>query len=349
MQIRKHLVAFAAMLAALLVFSGCAATVTMSSMVPAQINLSSHRNLAVLSAEPYRFSLFDYPSSLVRDLSGTSPYRIESGFAAYSEREVARYLTERVIRDLQRSDYFTLLLPPASDREGTRPENFRSLGYDALMTIRITDMDIDEYQYAKEESVIIPPADGMGGEPTIVTELRHHVTQKVRYAVEFLIRDTYDGRIIASKSLSGTQEQSYRIEPGSSNSRIATSMRPWFTSLSDSFSREFVDLISPHWVTKTVSLMKNKPEIRSLEVAYEAVKKGNPAVALDLFMHEWNRTKHIPSGYNAAIILDSMGEMERAIDLMRSVWQYSGNNTARMRLYEMERALEAHEKAQRQL
>ena len=347
-RIAGHLMSLLFLAATLTLLAGCTATVTMSSMVPAQVDLSSHRNLAVLSVEPYRFGIFDTPNAMVRDFSGSSPYMISSGFSRYMERDIAHHLTNEITDELDRSEYFNLLLPAVADREGTRLERFRVLGYDALLSVRITDLNVDEYQYAKEETVTTLPEGGVG-EPTITKVLRHHVMQKVRYAVEFVIHDTSDGRILTSKTYSDSKEHSYRIEPGSATSRYAPSLYGWFTSSSDDFAQEFANLISPHWVTKRVSLMKNKPELQSVGEAYEAVKEGNPGVALSLFKRGWERHDHVPSGYNAAIILESLGQMEDAVNLMREVWRYSGNRSVRTRLLEMEEDWESHLKAQSQL
>jgi hypothetical protein len=95
--------------------------------------------------------------------------------------------------------------------------------------------------------------------------------------------------------------------------------------------------------------MDNKPEIKRVESAYEAAKEGSLGIALDTFMQEWNQSRHVPSGYNAAIILESFGRYEEAIQLIGEVWRYSGNRTVENRKIEMEQAYENHLKAQQQL
>ena len=69
---RKFL--FLLLIIALVIFiGGCATTVSMRYLVPAEIDMSSYKNLAVLSVEPYRFNIFSSPSSIIKDMSGTSP------------------------------------------------------------------------------------------------------------------------------------------------------------------------------------------------------------------------------------------------------------------------------------
>lgn len=331
-----------------IVLTGCATAVSVRYMIPAEIDLSSHKNLAVLSVEPYRFGAFSSPSGVINDMSGTSPYRISSGFAPNTEREVAKYLTSRIVSDLSRTDYFKLLSPPSSDSVGTNFTRFKELGYEAVLLVRVASMDVQEYIFAKEETVKVPPAGGVG-DPVEQKVLMHHVMQKIAYTVEFTVRDTSSGNIITSKSFSDSRESSYKIIPDSLQSKVAPDLSRWFQSMSERFSREFVQLLVPRWVTQYVSLMDNKPEVRSLKSAYEQAKAGSMGPALEAFLAEWKRSKHVPSGYNAAIIMDSLGRDSDALKLLEEVWQYSGNRTVERRLYEMREAMRKHEEAQKQM
>ena len=50
----------------LALLTGCATTVSVRYLVPAQIDMSAHRNLAVFSVEPYRFGFFNSVPSINR-------------------------------------------------------------------------------------------------------------------------------------------------------------------------------------------------------------------------------------------------------------------------------------------
>ena len=334
--------------AILLVVTGCATTVTMRYMVPAEINMASYTNLAVVSVEPYRFTAFTSPSATIKDMSGTSPYRVASGFGDSTELRIAQYLTQKIIQDLRRTDYFNLMTPPDFDALGIRYQRFKEQGYDALLMVDITDLKVEEYIFAQEETVIVPP-EVEGGESTTIKELRHHVTQKIALNVEFTVVDTGTGQTVATKSYSDSREQTYKIEPGSTGASRAPELYRWMASMADSFSRSFSELIAPRWTTKAVALMDNKPENKRVENAYEAAKEGSLGMALETFKREWEQSNHVPSGYNAAIILESFGRYDEAIKLIGEVWRYSGNRTVENRKIEMERAYEDHLKAQKQL
>lgn len=327
---------------------GCATSVTMRYMVPAEINMAEYKNLAVVSAEPFRFTAFSSPSTTIQDLSGTSPYTVFSGFGSNTEREIAKYLTTRIVRDLTRADYFNMLIPPTSDEVGMQYAKFKQMGYDGLLQVRVTDLDVDEYIFAKEETEILPP-EVEGGEPISQKVLHHHVMQKIAITVEFVVKDTATGESVVVRSFSDAKENSYRIDPDSSSTISASSLYDWIRPMIDRFSDDFSKMVAPRWTTRSVALMANKPENPRVETSYLEAKEGSLQVALDGFLAEWRNSKHVPSGYNAAIILESFGQIEQALELIDEVWRYSGNPTVESRKIQMREAWESHKKAQQQL
>ena len=347
-QQQRKLWIFALAIVLMLFVSSCATRVTMRYLLPAEIQLADYKNLAVLSIEPYRFSAFSTPSSVIQDLSGTAPYRVFSGFGRYTSREIASYMTNRVVRDLSNTNYFTLLLPPTSDDIGTRLQRYNEMGYDAILQGRVTDLDVDEYIYAKEETEVVP-SEVEGQEPTIQTVLRHYVMQKVAFSVEFEIIDTSNGSTVGYRIFSDAREQSYKLDPSITNAVTAPTIYDWLTPMANEFSSSFTNMIAPRWVTESVALMQNKPNNRRAEQAYTYAKDGNLQYALDTFLAEWNRSSHVPSGYNAAIILESFGDVEKALQLINEVWRMSGNKTVERRKIAMQLSWEAHQKAQQQL
>ena len=340
--------AFALLVLIAFVVTGCATTVSMRYMVPAEINLASYKNLAIVTAEPYRFTATTSPDSIIRDMSGTAPYKVASGFSYGAERQIAQHLTTRVVNDMSRTDYFNLLTPPASDDMGTNLSRFKERGYDGLLSLHITDLKVEEYMYGQEDTVTIPPA-VEGGEPTVVKELRHYIMQKVSISVDFVVRDTMSGNTVVLKTFSNGQERSYRIEPDSKGAKEAPNLYAWLTPMVEEFSRSFAQMVAPRWVTKSVALMDNKPENPRVESAFLEAKEGSLQVALDGFLNEWKASKHVPSGYNAALILESFGRIEEALELIDEVWRHSGNRTVENRKLEMKAAWDAHQKAQQQM
>lgn len=94
--------------------------------------------------------------------------------------------------------------------------------------------------------------------------------------------------------------------------------------------------IVPHYVYEQVSFMSNKPKDELYTIASKCVENGDLVSGLSYFEKAWKENKHVPSGYNAAILYQTMGNLDSAISLMREVAKYSANEDALKRLYIME-------------
>lgn len=343
----KKAVAYGALLImALVLGTGCATTVTVRHMAPADVNMAAYRNLAVQSVEAYRFDIFSSPSSVVSDLSGTSPVRVYSGFNAFAQRNTARYATRELVEKLDDTGYFTLLTPPLSDVAEHRFPELARMGFNAVLTARVSHLDVDEYIFARQVKLETEPDDT--ADPEEQTVLRHYLTQKVSLSISYAIVDTDTGRTIVSDTLTDRRERTVELDADGPQIIQASSMQLWLNAMVDDFVDSIVTPLVPRWVSSSVKLMANKPKVERVQEAYEYVERGNPGVARTIFLREWEESRHIPSGYNAALIMESLGMNEEAIRLMEEVWIYSGNRTVEAQLNRMRRARDDHAYAQSQ-
>ena len=125
-------------------------------MVPSKIDMSNYKNLAIATVSSYPFRPFELPNPVVRDLSGTSPVRVYSGFTVNTERAMSEALTKTIVREAYDSDYFTILTPSVTDAFVNRPYMLYEQGYEALLTVYTSDVEVEEFIYAKEKEVVIP-------------------------------------------------------------------------------------------------------------------------------------------------------------------------------------------------
>ena len=79
-----------------------------------------------------------------------------------------------------------------------------------------------------------------------------------------------------------------------------------------SFDYSIIRLLCADSACIQCSLMKNKPEDENADKAYDAAKDGNLDLAREVFLEEWQNAKHLPSGYNAAL-LAATGDYDDAI------------------------------------
>jgi len=339
--------------------AGCATTVTVNHLIPAEINMSDYRNLAVASTRGFSFGFFNRPASIVPDLSGTSGYRVYSGLSPYAEVELAQYATRRLNANLANADYFSLISPALTDtivgRGGNNATMYDQLlraGASALLTSDISYMDVDEYIYAAEVKKLVTK-DPITGLPLPKAEerliLTYFIKQRIAITYRYEIVDLRTGRLIISKTFNDQFERSYELPADKTKVITASSIDSRFESLVDNFLRTLTNQIAPRYERTVLSLMDNKPEVQRVAQAWEEAKRGNIAVARDLFLKEWTRSDHIPSGYNAALMIEALGDLPKAVDLMWEVYRVSGSARIYSQLDRMKRALDNQRKAESQM
>ena len=325
---------FAAML------MGCATHVPINYMVPADDNMSEFRDLAIASVDPYRFSLLYGPSTTVPDLSGTFPIRVYSGYQPFSERLLANHATGTLFESLDATGYFNLMAPSETDRYGRRYANLHALGYDATIVVEFERMDIEEYVYARKVAVV----DNVETEEVETEKLAYYLRQKVFVSLSYEVIENSSGRRRYSRTFQERSERTFSLDPEDTAIIFAPSMTPVLLDMVERIVLDMTDALAPRWVQSNVALMKNRPTASSVETAYDAAEEGRFAAAYQAFLREWQQSGHVPSGYNAALLAESSGRRDEAIELMGEVFQSSGNNKAkrqldRMRRYRSEHAL----------
>ena len=82
----------------------------------------------------------------------------------------------------------------------------------------------------------------------------------------------------------------------------------------------------PTTKTAYIDFMSNKPKNESVKPAYKAAENGDYSYALNLFMSAWNTEKHVPSGYNAAVIIACNGDIDGALYLLDEVRSMVNNS-----------------------
>ena len=334
---------------------GCSTTVTVSHMVPAEINMSNYRNLAVSSISPYAFGFFNRPASIVPDHSGDQLYRVYSGFGPYGERDTAITGTRNLVSVLDDAAYFKLLVPAQVDTvvgtggaQSTMLERVRRSGADALLTNRC----IEDFIYAQDVNKMVDkdPVTGVVlDKPELRTVKGYFLRQKLGITFSYEIVDVKTGRVLISDTFNRQSDSSKELTGDPEKPITAPSIESTFSSMVADFNRTIRNQIAPRWERTVVSLMDNKPEMTRAKNAWDEAKRGNYAIAKDLFLKEWNRSKHIPSGYNAALLTEALGDLKKALELMTSVYRESGNQTVNNQISRMRRALESQQQAEQQL
>ncbi|NCB02369.1 MAG: hypothetical protein EOM67_09420 [Spirochaetia bacterium] len=345
---KKITYVFLLMLVTILVFTSCATSVATQYMVPATYDMSSYRNLAIVSATPFRFKAYDVPNPIVRDMSGTSPIKVYSGYSLNSEKEMSEYLTSKVVAEANRTSYFTTLNPASADSLINRPNALVDRGYEALLTMWTEYIDIEEYISSREEKTLIQP-EVIGDPVEEVITLVYSLEQKVSIQFGWEVKDLKTNAVLGSGTFRDSQSDTTKLNTEGNSTIYAPRLQPVMNSLASRFSSTIFSQLVPTTKTQYITLMKNDPKNNRAEVAYEYVKNGNMKDALDVFENEWNKRDHIPSAYNAALILEALNQRSDAIKLLEKVYSQSGNTKIRTLLQGMKSRLSSTNQAEKQL
>jgi tetratricopeptide (TPR) repeat protein len=116
-----------------------------------------------------------------------------------------------------------------------------------------------------------------------------------------------------------------------------------------SFQHEIQTILAPTWETTSLALMPNKPKNNLAKTGYKLAEDGSLRPAYSLFLDVWRQDMHVPSGYNAALILESLGDLSGAIDLMEDVCDYSRNSACYEQIGRMKEALTKQGQAEKQI
>ena len=312
----------AMLLLSILLFS-CATSVGIGYTSPSEIDMGHYRNIGVASTVP--FEGFLKPNGYIATMDDASTLKFGFMFSNYNyflKDQVASYATRRLVGTLQDTGYFNVTGPAKVDSilnlSGSQDarELFRRNNIDAVIIPKIDSMAVNEYIYSKNVEKIVKDATG---KETKKVETRYYYSARISMVYSYVIVDTDTEKIVARKSFPlGSDEYVVEID----DPHFTYSIGNAFSSLIDSIQYDIVGQLVPMENVIYETLMENKPNVAGLEKAYEDVDDGMYSTALDLFLLEWQGTHHLPSGYNASLLLAAMGKYDEAILQIEEVIQY---------------------------
>ena len=324
--------AIAAAVALVLLVTGCSTMISIPYMQPSAVDMGGYRNLAVASVVPYNGYV---PSSgWVRTADPyAARYHVYGGFRSTTSSVIASYATDHLMSTLSGSGFFNILPPARTDaildsgRYGLDiSSEFRALGYDAVMIPRIGVMSIDEYIYS--EPVTEWWVDSEGYRHSYIDYEYYYVqTASIEYTITLI--DTESGHIVAQRTFSDKTSRDGSFDPFWSRLDDPAVL---FRRMISSFDMGIITQFVPTQRVYNVSLMANKPKNEAIEYAYDIAKDGDTEGAEAAFQEEWEASGHLPSGYNAALLMAATGDFDAALSLLEEVNAAYSSDEAR-RLY----------------
>lgn len=320
------IIAMAAML-----FS-CATSIPVTYIEPSIVDMSQYRNLAIASTVPFRGYLKG--STWIRTIDKQSSWvYAPSSIQSSLSRSVANYATDKLVSTITSTGYYTkVMLPENTDTIMSLSglgrnvsSEFQKSGIDAVMIPKIESMSVDEYIYSRPYDYTYTK----DGKTYKEVRYRYYVSQSAFITYSITVIDTKTDRIVTKKSFSDSYTTDELIN---ADWPIITSTDILFRNMIYSFQPTIRTLFAPSARTLSIYLMDNKPKLDYVKSGYDAAKKGDTRYAFELFRSAWDNDRHLPSGYNSALLLASYGRLDEALQLLSEIrTMYS--NTEVQKLY----------------
>ncbi len=314
---KKHTV-FGLLLALVIVlFPSCMTSVDIQYMEPSKIDMTSYRNIMIAETEEYKGRVESVPMYIRYNIDmldyGWPVYFYYSTYKYDSiNRRAASEVTSMVNNVFASSSYYNVM---SNYYNSNYSKGFSFLttlknnGVDALIEPKITSLKTDEYIDVREVK------DSYTGE----TKLQYILYRYVYISFSLTVTDTETGMIVAVRNYETDNLDSEIFDP---EYFVFYSLMTEDQLLSDALREKKSEILSdfaPRMRYITVTLKDNKPKNESVEEAYKAAENGNLDYALNLFLSAYEKSSHVPSAYNASLILAGKGELDRAISIMSDI------------------------------
>jgi len=371
---RKRAIVGIFSLVAMLAFSSCATSIKVRHLVPSDVDVSNHRNIAIASTEMYVFPSGGVLPPWIKSSSDTT-FALSSGFDPNLNANIAEASTTYLVDALVNTEYFTVLQPETADAYltlGKNGENAYAMlmeqDVQALLKSSITYMNCEEQIIGRDikEWVTENPAPTVPTSKDIsyekVTGRSFFLEQRATVTFTYTLIDLMANRIFATDSF--TSQQTNEICLGKTifgtveNSRdtdercYASGFAPSFFSLFDVMVKEIPSQIAtqlaPSWAESRVSLMANKPKA-DVDSAYKMAEQGNLRDSYEVFFQAWDQRTHLPSGYNAALLLEGLGQYSEALELMNQVYNKTGDSKSHTQLIRLKEVSSQQDAAMKQI
>lgn len=363
-----------------LAFTSCATSIRVRHLIPSDVDVSNYRNIAIASTEMYTFPRGAVLPPWIKG-SGDNAFTLSSGFEAKLNASVAEASTAYLVDAMVNTDYFTVLYPETTDAYltlGKSGQNAYGMlmeqGVDALLQSSITYMNCEEQIIGRDIKEWVTENPDPDSEDTIaeaaakiisfekVTGRSFYLEQQATVTFTYTLIDLQSNRILATDSFTsqqskdtylgrttyGTGENGRDLNERSYSSGFGPSFFPLYDSMIKEIPTEIAKQLAPSWIESRVSLMANKPKA-DISQAYKMAEKGNFREAYEVFFQAWELNSHLPSGYNAALLLEGMGKHSEALALMNQVYNKTGDPKSRAQLVRLKEVSSQQEKAMDQI
>ena len=297
---KKSIFLLVVVMALALCLTGCATTVTVEVERPAELDLNGAKSVGILPFQAKSTSAMGGVSQAVIDVMEYLGYH-DWYYDQDDEdrRQLTHLLTQTLQEGLVNSKYLELVdsqTVSSAISVGKKPR------CDVYLTGAITKFDTSIETVVRERNY---------------AEGRVNVTyyyRRLKVELMYQIVDTASNRVISLKTIP-IDQTSYEHEEYEMVESVYELGRKSFLEIADTIMKQ----IQPYTVKKTLSLMSDSMDDPDMAYADEMVKAGNIEYAQQLFEEIYVKRGYLEAGYNAALLLEALGDLAGAVRLMQEV------------------------------
>lgn len=287
---KKNLI-YAVLAGITLLFASCASSLPVDFERPAELNLNGANSISIL---PFQTSGYHHKESI--NILGILKIKFDSA-KANPEEYAANYLTTNLTSEILNSGFLNVI---SSKKVEIALENNNPIPCDVYLTGYTSGFyERMHSRYDKEEECT-------------------YYYREVRLNVVYEIIDAQTDKVLGVKS--------YNIQTESNEYEF----RSYVPSTPDMLSSQLPQVVrlimhdlQPYTITKSLTLLDGKPKTDDMKYAKKLAKARYFDEAYEIYTKVYEETGMYQAGYNAAIILEAMGDLDGAEALMEDVYIHS--------------------------
>jgi hypothetical protein len=291
-------------------FTSCATSIHFPVERPAEIDSKGATSIAIIPFSTGNMSRFYYNYST-------------------DAKVIANYIQEEFQKRILRSGYFTLVSAQGLLKQSptTTP------AYDLYIHGNM-------YNFSNEiEKILLKSEDNK--------KKQYLYKRKVTLSVKY--------EVVYSKTNEILYSTTQHIEEESSEYVTPREVPSFFSLISSDLSGRINTIakkLMPYTTTRHLSLLKYKtkdPEIKeAMDTAHKLTKQGLYPLAQSAFMTLYEQQGIFEAGYNAALLLEATGQLQKAEELMSKIFVATNNKKAEKALKEIQKEIRYAQRLQYQ-
>lgn len=289
-----------------LLVTSCATTINVKVLRPAELDLNGAQTISVLPIKPHEY----YE---IRDDATGSEIVVGVFFQIFDrvgpeEKRCIDRLQYEIENGLMDSPYIDLV---SSTAVSSAIKRGKTIPADVYLTGEVTRFDI--FDEMIERRVKVREGDG---DRKAEYEYVHDYCRNVKMNLRYQIVDSASGKIISVKRMELRNTSSYY-----SHLRDLPSAYSILEYDINRAARKILKELQPYNTTKTITLLKDKSKNPDFKNADKLAKDGHLVESYEAFSDIYAATDMMEAGYNAAIILEALGNLSDAEKLMMKLYK----------------------------